>query len=240
MRNQVPLFFIILIFATSCLKNEDGTANGPKAEMVISNYAVNNAAFDVAFDNSSLTTTPLSFGAGTGSGTNLYTKLAAGTHSIRLSAGNNVAIDNIFSLTADRKYSFFVYDTLKTASIKSLLLKDEIIPVDTIAKGRFLQFIPRSDTLTIKLTKNANPAVGDTLAASDLYMGRKSLTSSSINFFLLLKPGDYKLELLKNDSLIFRQSSFSAIAGKVYSFIAKGVKNGTGVYEQNITVLQHN
>lgn len=239
MRKLILIFFSI-ISLTSCLKNSDNFENGPKAQVLISNYVVNNAVFDVSFDNSSLTATPLSFGSGTGSSTDLYVNLVAGMHTIVINSGNKVVVDNVFSLSANRRYSFFLYDTLKNDSLKILMLTDDVVPVDTMAKSRFIQFIP-NDSLTITTIKNtSSPVAGDTLVASDRYIGKKSITGSAIGFSTIFKPGDYKIQLSRNGNVIFTQASFVFLPGKVYSLIARGVMNGTGVYKETIAILQNN
>ena len=221
---------------TSCLKNKDSTGDGPKAQMAITNYVVNGASFNVLYDNTTTTTTPLSFGNGISTGLGAYAPFSAGIHNFKLNSGTDFAADNSISLETGKSYSFFLYDTLKNNKVKSWLLTDDLTTADTtIAKARFLQFIPGADSLTLYLAK-------DTLlfAVRDTYIGNKSEPGLENTFFMNLPPGNYQLQLQRNSAVIFQQASVSMLRGKLYSFVCSGTINGTGVYKENVSVVQHN
>ncbi|MEJ7766511.1 MAG: hypothetical protein WKF89_01780 [Chitinophagaceae bacterium] len=230
---RISLVIALCSLLASCLKNTDSFDKGPKAEMVIINYVVNNASFEYAFANLNITSVPVPFGSATSLPGALYTKYAAGTHEIRFSSGNN-STNHLVSLIAGKKYSLFIYDTLRNSGVRKLLLQDEILPVDTIAKGRFLQFVPGNDSLTIVFTKS-----NDSLALDQPYIGNLAITGSIIDFTIQFPPGVYEVKLKRKSRLLY-QASFILLPGKVYSFISKGLVNGTGLYKETLTLLQHN
>lgn len=239
MRNYCISHLVLLLgscmLLSSCLKNKDSTGDGPKAQMSITNYVVNAAALDISFDDARITTAPLAFGNSIAGGTGGYLPFGAGIHNFKLVSGTDPVFDNSLFLDPGKSYSVFFYDTLKNNKVKTIILTDELVVVDTIAKARFLQFIPRSDSLTLILKR-------DTLiiAIRDAYMGNKPNASSESDFFENLPPGNYQLQLQSNSSVLFQQASFVVLPGKLYSFIARGVVNGSGDYKERVTVVQHN
>ena len=228
----IIIFLCGAVLLSSCLKSKDTTANGPKSQVAITNYVVN-GSINVVFDNASLTSAPLGFGTGVSTATGGYTPLGAGLHNFKITSNTTSATDNTISMISGTNYSLFIYDTIKTNSVKTLLLADDLTAVDTIAKARFLQFIPGVDSLTLTLKKDT------TYSFADTYMGNKTAVPS-LDFSFSLRPGNYQLTLQRKGITIFQQASFTVTAGKLYSFIAKGIVNGTGDYKEGVSVVQHN
>src|SRR4051812_48106039 len=135
---------IVFLFA-SCLKSSDNTGNGPKAQMAVTNFVVNSAV-NVTIDNASLSPVPIVFGGVVSTAAGGYTPIGAGLHSLQVTAPNSLNASNTISLTNGIHYSLFMYDPLQKNPKKTLLLADALTAVDTVAKARFLQFIPGSDS----------------------------------------------------------------------------------------------
>ena len=229
------LFVLVFLFMSSCLKNSDETARGPKSDIVVSNFVVTGNALDAWWDNDKLNANPLEFGSATGSPGSLYTAVGSGLHSIRLSSGNISVYNKNFSFEAGVKYSLFTYDSLQNEAVKVLLLKDDTATIDTLARMRFLQFIPGPDTLSLVLV---NTNTGFRVTGS--YIESKTLTGSENEFSLLLPPADYSMILQRKNVTIAELPSFDARARKIYTIVSKGIVNGTGTYQQGIEVIQHN
>jgi hypothetical protein len=227
----LPLF--ICLFFTSCLKNKDNTANGPKSQVAVTNFVVNDS-INILYDNTAVTKAPLAFGGGLATTTSGYVSFAAGLHNFKVSSGTTFSSDNTIAFQAGSNYSLFFYDTLQNSKLKSLLLKDDLSTVNTIANLRFLQFIPESDSLTISFKKDT------TYILSDAYVGKKTNPESAFGFSYSLTPGSYQVNLVRNGNSIFRIDSLLLQAGKFYSFIARGVVNGTGTYKEAMVVVQNN
>ena len=222
---------------SSCLKNKDSTANGPKANMTVSNYVVNGAPLNILYDGGLLTTAPLAYGKSIDTG---YIPVGAGIHSLRLTSGTDVIADNTISVQTGLTYSLFLYDTLKNNKVKSLLVEDNLVVIDTVAKARFLQFIPlpANDSLVLLLRKDTSG-----YQFIDAFVGNKSDPVSSGNFFPGLPPGNYQVQLLRKNvsaPVLFTLPSFTVERGKIYSFIAKGTLTGTGDYAVGLTIMKNN
>ncbi len=230
---KITLLLCCCFFFSSCLKNKDSTGNGPKSQVAITNFVVN-ASINVILDNTALSAVPLGFGEGVSTGMGGYIPLGSGLHNLKLSSNSNVITDNTISITSGINYSFFIYDTLQNNRVKTLLLTDDLTAIDTVARARFLQFIPGADTLTLTLKKDTTYTITDT------YLGNKKTEVSTVAFSYALRPGSYQVTLQRKGVAIFQQAGFTATAGKLYSFIAKGIVGGTGNYKEVVSVVQHN
>ncbi len=247
MRKLPGLFAIIKIkgclvlcscfFFFSCLKNKDTTANGPKARITVSNYVVNSGAFNILYDGGALTAAPLAYGKSFDSG---YIPVGAGIHNLKLTSGADVIADNTVSVQTGFTYSLFLYDTLKNNTAKAWLVEDNMVAVDTVAKARFLQFIPlpATDSLTFRLINNT---LGYDI--KDDFVGNKSAPGTGSEFFANLPPGAYQVQLIRKNlptPIIYTLPSYTLERGKLYTFIAKGLVNGTGEYAIGLIVVKNN
>lgn len=219
---------------SSCLKNKDSTVNGPKSQLAVANYVVNGASFDIAIDNTKINTTPIGFGRGISSDTIPYVPVGAGINNLKLSSGTDIVINNNVALEAGVSYSLFLYDTLKNNRVKAWLITDNLVRIDSLAAVRFLQFIPRADTLTLLLTKGSV-----SYYVNESYIGHKFEPGTGKEF-VPVPVGNYDITLQRKDTVIFKQSAVSMLPGKIYSIVSKGIKNGTGDYKENFTVVRHN
>ena len=245
---KLPGFFAILkmkgwlllcscFFLISCLKNKDTTANGPKARITVGNYVVNSAAFNILYDAGALTTAPLAYGKSFDSG---YIPVGAGIHNLTITSGTDVIASNSISVQTGISYSLFLYDTLKNKTVKAWLVEDIMVAVDTVAKARFLQFIPlpANDSLTFRLTNNLRG-----YEIIDAFVGNKSAPGNGSDFFANLQPGTYQVQLLRKNlpvPVIYTLPSYTVERGRLYTFIAKGTVNGTGEYAIGLNVVKNN
>jgi len=229
----IMLLFCSGLLISSCLKSKDDTGNGAKSQLSITNYVVN-GSLGIMFDNSALTMAPIGYGNGIATGTGGYASLGSGLHNMKLATGVSLISDNTISLTPAYNYSLFYYDTLKNNKVRSLLLTDDLTTIDTVGRARFLQFIPGADSLTLYISK-------DTLTYSirDTYVGNKTVKVDPVAFSVSLKPTLYKV-MLQRKGVTIVQDTITVQAGKIYSFIAKGVIGGAGVYKESVTVVHHN
>ncbi|MEJ7740838.1 MAG: DUF4397 domain-containing protein [Chitinophagaceae bacterium] len=230
---RLSICLVLICTASSCLKNEDNTPEGPKARLSVSNYVVNAGGFQVMIDDNQVSTNELQFGTTTNNGGNTYLQVAAGLHNIKLSTANGIIGDYTIALKSNTNYSLFVYDSLKSSGVKALLAEDEQ-PTDTVAKARFLHVVPGDDSLTAVIIKGT---VGVALVRT--YLGKQPDPEINSAFDLVLDPSFYRVQLRKNNMILFRLDSVLVQAGKQYSFVAAGTSGGTGVYRERIIVIEH-
>ena len=229
-------FLVIIPFiAFSCLKNQDDTASGPKANVSMTNLVLNADSLNVFFNGNRVSPVNFSFANTTDNNGNAYLPLPAGIHVFQVYAGSNLLLEKLLPLEPGRKYSLFFYDSLKNSKLRTVVLSDDTTTIDTLAKARLLHFIPGGDTLTFLFIK-------DTTVTSRVttYYGNTSDPGTQIPFGLILRPGTYRIQLKRRNVIIAEQASFEMRGRKLYSFIARGATNGNGSYKESIVVVQHN
>lgn len=213
----------------ACKRNGEATA---ATHIAIGHFVPNADSLSVQYDGSRIGgNTALSYGAVTTQNGLAYLTPGSGTHTMRILAGSRIVRDNIYTFRAGRYYTLLLYDSLKNDTVKVALLQDRISPVDTLAQVRFINMIADTGAVQIRFRKDT------TLAASDTYLGSKSSRSYP---FSTLRPGSWNISLEKNNAVIVQPAAFDLQAGKLYSFVAKGRRGGTGVYAESLLLMKHN
>ncbi len=225
---------IIVLGFSACLKNDDKTAEGPKAQLALINVSFNTPPIDLTVDKNKITASPVAFGTASGSTGNIYLPVQAGLRQMILTGTSVTFLDKNFSAEANKYFSMFVLDTMKNNLANVYILNDDTTTIDTLAKARFLHFIPGNDTLSALLIKTSTTTDTVTLASNVSYLS--SVTST---FPLLIKPGSYRLELKLKGAVIYKDTAVAIQARKLYSFIAKGISGGVAPDNPSILVLQN-
>jgi hypothetical protein len=221
---------IIVLGFSACLKNEDNTAEGPKAQVAVINASFNTPAFDLTIDKNKVTTIPIAFGAVSGSAGNIYLPVQAGLRQMIMTSSTTTLLDKNFAFEANKYYSFFVYDTMKNSTANISIIIDDTTTIDTLGKARFFHLIPGNDQLSALLIKAKDTTA---LASSVAY------PSGTGTFPTNLKPGSYRLELKLNGSVIYKDTAVVINARSLYTFIAKGTSAATGANAPSVMILQN-
>lgn len=213
----------------ACKKNGEA---GYTTHIAIAHFVPNADSLSMQYDDSRIGgNRALTYGTATMENGLPYLTLSSGTHNTRILSGSRTVRDNVYTYGAGRYYSLFLYDSLKNDTVKAALLEDAVSPVDTLAQVRFINMIADASAVQIKFSKDT------TIAVSDTYLGSKPSRSYP---FSTLRPGSWKVSLERNSGVIVQPAAFDLQAGKLYSFVAKGVKSGTGVYVESLLLLKHN
>lgn len=219
------------VFMVACHKKDDDSAF--KANVAVYHFVLNADSLSVLYDDNKVTGNPsLSFGVTTSLNGKAYLRLGAGTHDLKLMAGNTLLKENTLSTTAGSYYSLILFDSVKNNTVKTALVQDVVVPVSTLSQVRFINTIPGSDTLSVTLARAVTVVRG-----TDIYIGNKSSLAYA---FDTLHPGNWQVSLLRNSTEIARLDSFSLQAGKLYSFVAKGLKGGAGAYKESLVAVPNN
>lgn len=213
----------------ACKKNSEATS---ATHIAIGHFVPNADSLSVLYDGSRIGgNAALSYGTATTQNGQAYLTLSSGTHNTRILAGSRTVRDNIYTYRAGRYYTLLLYDSLKNDTVKVALLQDGVSPVDTLAQVRFINMIADTGTVQIRFSKDT------TLAVSDTYLGSKSSRSYP---FSTLRPGSWNVSLERNSAVIVQPVAFNLQAGKLYSFVAKGRRGGTGQHAESLLRLKHN
>ncbi len=230
--SAVVILVMIFYLLPACGKSNTA---GYTAGLVAGNWVVNGKNFNLRFDDEQIGKDSLAFNDVSIATTGLYTEVGAGLHRLTITSGSETLLNNVFNLAAGSRYSLLLFDTLQNSSLNMLLLKDEVVAVDTLVKARFFQMIPSADSVTLRLKNNSAGYY-----RTDLYIGRH-LSPVTGSFPLSLPPATYSISLSRKNAAGVDQQVGDAIsavlvAGKVYSFLA----TGTGTVQARVKVMQHN
>ncbi|HXB43667.1 MAG TPA: DUF4397 domain-containing protein [Puia sp.] len=222
-------FFSLIIFIASCTKSSSSpTPTSGSAFVSVTNASPTLTAYAVYSDATNIYTAgTLGYGSTTGVvGGNPYATVAAGIHSIKLvSGGNNIVIDSNATFTAGGHYSFFVYDT---GQVKTLALTDNLTaPASGMAKIRFLNFAPNSQSLNVWVV-NTDTTTKDSTSFSNIgYIGSTVINVDSLSAFKTIPAGTHMVLFNSNAELnLFQNKSVTFASGKIYTLYAKGYVNG--------------
>ncbi len=234
MKRSGPYVLIaaMLFGAWACKKSDNSAAY--QTSLSISNFVLNADSLTVLYDGNPLNgNRALSFGATTSRDSIAYLRPGAGVHDLSILVNNKLAKEKNFQAIAGKYHSLLVYDSLKSDTVKTILLEEAITVIDSVAQLRFINTIPGSDSLTLVASHDTS-----NYAAADVYIGLKS--SPTYAFGYTLKKGSWTLRLYRGLSVIAKTDSVSFAAGRSYTIIAKGLPGGTGPKAQGLSVLRNN
>ncbi len=64
--------------------------------------------------------------------------------------------------------------------------------------------------------------------------------STDAPFNFQLSPGTYRIQLRRRNIILYDNASVVINARKFYSFVAKGVANGAGIFKEDLVIIKHN
>jgi len=229
------LIVCLSLFFAACEKNSASASN--KTLLSVTHASPGVRSFDALLSGNKLTQTgQVSYGTTSGMSGDPYLVGIAGTHNFRISPDDTLYyIDGNISLLLNNHYSVFMYDTLISGKLKSLVLEDELgVLPDTISAIRFINLVKDTSALEVVMT-NAIDTVG---IGTVSYIG-DSPNPASLSPFIQIHSGSYALYVGVDSTLVFNDSvSFSG--GKSYSIYSEGFLHATGATAMDVKQIQHN
>jgi lipopolysaccharide export system protein LptA len=227
-----------LLFFAACSKNNSYNSSGYMAQkdstgksyVAVANVSPTQTSYNVFSDTTNIYTGgTLGYGSVTGvAGGNPYEMISSGNHTIRLKSANSIILlDSSRMFGNGNYYSYFVYDT---GQVKTLVLSDSLnAPSSGMAKVRFLNLSPNSQTLNIWLV-NTDTTQKDTVSFPNMvYLGTSSdVSADSLSSFKTIPAGSYNILLNSaNQVNLFQENQLTFASGKIYTLYAKGYINNT-------------
>ena len=146
----ITLIGITILFA-SCLKQEDDTDNGPKARITIINAGLDSEPVTLLLDNEQVNDVPVAYGEASGNSINTYLPVRPGLRTTAFQVGAGAPIGNkFFHWEADEYYTVVQYDTVIGTNGSWIIIKDQLTPVDTLAKARFINAVAGEQALGLR------------------------------------------------------------------------------------------
>jgi len=182
-------------------------STGTTSRLLVTNATLATGDLSVLWSGYLLTPTALAQGKTTGTATEPYLQVPAGTNNIVLKSGSTVVLDkNIYG--APSNFSLLVYDTsLTSATLNVAVLTDNLTLPDTtsLAKCRFIDCVPDTNVVDVLLLRAA-----DTVAITGISFIGANPTVSSLQTFGTLKSGKYRPVVYKTGTAFTALPLFSA------------------------------
>ena len=192
----------------------------------------------VYFNGENLTSNDsISYGSTSGSALgNPYLTAIAGTHNLSMGPNpSTLYINGNVNLALNTYYSLFIYDTLQSGNLKSLILLDHLNHLDTTQSAvRFMNFCPDTVIFSLFLTNAA-----DTFRLRDAPYVGTSPDPGNYSPFTYILHGYYNLAIVV-DSVVIFNDSLNFISGKSYNLFSRGFINGTGADSLAVGQIQLN
>jgi hypothetical protein len=223
---------IILFGLVACEKNSEASAN--KALIAVTNASPSAQPFNVLLGGGNLTTAgKLAFGSTTGVLGNPYLQGVAGVNNFQAvpDTGGPYINGNV-NLLVNKNYSVFIFDTVSSGTLKSLLLQDNLIAPPASNSGiRFLNF--SYDTVGLVAIIGA-----DTVGLYTMpYAGTIANPSLASNFNNFLS-GAYQFLIIVGTNIV-GIDSLNLVAGKNYTLYSQGNLNSSTA-PLSLQLIQHN
>lgn len=232
------LFLMLLCFtvlAGAC--NKSSRINENKAFVTVTQAAPGSSPIDVLYDNLSiLGDSTLAYDHTSGSPGSPYVQATAGIRVLEVKEGTKTVLQGNTAFQQGLYYSLFVYDSLKTDSLKLFILQDNLqVRTDTFTYVRFINFAPGT-YLNLLLTSKR-----DTMATGFIpYAGNK--LNPSFYAFRQLHIGSYAarafVDTLYSNS--FPLDSVQIDSTKLYTVFFQGIMGSAGADSLKLKSLRHN
>src|SRR5450432_1496678 len=135
------LGFGISAFISSCNKSANSNAN--KSYLAVTHTAYQTNPLTLDFNGIPLFAGPLAYGQTTGYAGNPYDTVTTGVQGLGVFDGTAQLLGGNAAFQQNAHYSMFIYDSLDTRSLATLILKDDqATQSDTMTSVRFLNFSP--------------------------------------------------------------------------------------------------
>jgi hypothetical protein len=230
--HDLSWFALLLIGLVACEKNNEASAN--KALIAVTNTSPNAQPFNVLLGGINLTSSgKLGYGITTGSQGNPYLQGVAGVSNFQaLPDSGGPYVNGNVNLLVNKNYSVFVFDTVQSGQLKSLLLQDNLTAPPVSNSGiRFLNF--SYDTVGLV------PIIGtDTLGIYSLPYAGTIQNPSSASGFQNFLSGPYQF-LIIIGTYIVGIDSLNLSSGKNYTLYSQGDINSLTT-PLTLQLIQHN
>lgn len=219
MKNLLLMACFASLAFSACNSNDD-TPQVPLADLQITHTSPGTGGLDILMDNRRINTNPFNYLSNTG-----YLDAFAGQREFRANlAGTTTGVMNQrIDLTADKRYTMFVYDTLN--SVKGLLVED-VFPAVEAGKAhiRFFHLAPDAPAVTIGYVS------GGTFTPVFSNRSFETAASGQANqAFTAVAAATYTLEVRRasDNAVVFSRPGVPLSEGKIYTFYARGLISST-------------
>ncbi|RPE12741.1 DUF4397 domain-containing protein [Chitinophaga lutea] len=217
MKNLLLSCCCALLLLTACSSNDDAP-NVPLSKLQITHASPGNSGLDLTMDGLRVNNIPFNYLANSG-----YLDAYAGQRKFTANpaGGSGVLVEQQLQLTADKRYSMFLYDS--GVKIKTLFLED-VFPNTEAGKAhiRFFHLAPDAPAVTIGYVS------GGTF--TPVFSNRSfetQATGTQNQGFTAVAAATYTIEVRRasDNMVVFSRPGVPLSEGKIYTFYARGLIN---------------
>jgi hypothetical protein len=225
---------VLLLMVAGCKKN-----SSYNSQLLIFNGGYSVGALQAGLDGNALLSPALAPGQLSGTSTQPYLKVPAGTHDLQMFSGAQSFLEKNIFTGSSQFFSILIYDSSTAMSSPvPLLLSDNLNNPDTaVAAARFLNLA--YDTVVDVVLLNATDTIP--WVGASRFIG-PSPDPNSLQGFQALKHGNYRVYFLKTGTsqVFFSPTDSVRLAGgKFYSVVLRGKLAGAGAGALQLNIIQH-
>lgn len=216
--------WICCLALAGCLKQEDKTGEGPKANILLVNAALDAADVNLLLDGQPLAPADLAYGEVGVVDENGYIRTRPGAQTIGWKIGSETITDNKFLIwNPNSYYTVLHFDTAVNGFGQWTILQDAPVFSDTAAKVRFINCVAGPDSLSVWLINSEDTVQ---VANRRAYLEATGITGTEFSTNVL--PGTWRYELIDKNRVVLETADFLFVRGEVYSIIGIGETGATG------------
>jgi hypothetical protein len=234
-RVLINVLSAVCFFAAGCTISGN-LKNPPGANLLLAQESPTSSQLDVYINGIKYIST-LSYTSYKG-----YTLLPPGTYTMQVAlAGSDTVLipSAMLTLQTGLNYSFFLVDSIN--AVQGVLIPDNLnAPVGNTAKIRFMQFSPLGDSVSVD---SVYFAIKDTGILSGYRYFNDQNNNPALDSFVTIPAGPHNFEVSLDSTLtnIVLNQTDTLLAGKIYTFILRGLQNYAGTpYGLQAYLLKHN
>lgn len=221
---RILVICCVLVVFCGCLKNEDLTGDGPKANILLVNAGLGSDPVNFLMDGSPISPEDVPFGEAGGLPENGYIQVSPGVRTVGWKiAGTVVTDDKFMSWDPNAYYTVLHFDTVRAGIGSLTIIRERPETVDTASRVRFINCVAGFDTLSVLLINTTDTVV---VASNRPYLGRTGLTGTEYSTNVI--AGNWRYELLDRNDQVLDEAPINIPAQSLFSFIGIGETGGTG------------
>ena len=233
----IPGIIVLLFLSalTGCLKQDDDTKTGPRAQIAIINASLDSEPLFLLVDGAKVNEEGVAFGEVSGTVSNAYIPLRPGVRNTSWMMGTGPALEEkLFPWEPGAYYTMIQFDTAVNNQAPTILFKDVLNVNDSVGRARFFNTVAGNDSLSLVAVRTR-----DTVRIASRQPFLANVSSVTTNFASTLRAGGWRFDLLNKDSVVIYTNEILIEENTVYSFIATGETGGVGEKAPSLLQVVH-
>jgi hypothetical protein len=201
----IRIYLVIMVFLYACTKSNDASDDA-STYIFAAHYAPGAGLISGTVANQPLVGAGINYGQVTGGNEPKFERIGSGVEKMEWMHQNKAFLDGNVSFGRGEYYSFIFADETSNNNPSWYWIKEDTTTIDSMASMRWLPLVPNNDTLSAVLINSTDTIV----VAVNRFFDRSFLNRPeplSAPFQIRTKPGTYRVEVYKNNRLIYTKAA---------------------------------